>query len=384
MGTPGRLLDHIERKTIDLSIIKYLVIDEADEMLTLGFIEQIEAIIKKLPKNKITMLLSATMPDDIQNLCRSYMKAYDQIEIESQNLTVDKIYQERYFVAEENKLEFLKDVLILENPDRCIVFCNTKKMVDELYENLSTWIKSCRKIHGGMDQEDRSKVMNDYRKGKFRHLIATDVAARGIDIDNITHVINYDIPEDKEDYVHRIGRTGRANKSGRAITFVTEKEKNFLDAIQKYIKKEIISKENPDKFTVDKYRDNFNEKNSTKLNLGPLKSEKMGEGIMKLHINAGKKTKMRPVDIVGTLCNIESMTADDIVIINIIDVSTFVEILNGKGEFVYNALQGRPIKGRIRKVSNINNYLNIEFNHGKKRLIQFKSISIYKIIIIVQ
>lgn len=351
VGTPGRLLDHIERETIDLSRVKYLVIDEADEMLNLGFIEQIEAIIEKLPKTKITMLLSATMPNDIQNICKSYMKDYEQIEIEAQNLTVDKIDQERYFVDEENKFEFLKNILVVENPDRCIIFCNTKKMVDELYENLSTWVKSCRKIHGGLDQEDRSKVMNDFRSGKFRHLIATDVAARGVDIDNITHVINYDISEDKEDYVHRIGRTGRANKSGKAITFVSTKDIHFLDVLQKYIKKEITPKENPDEFTVGKYIDDFNEKNSTKLDIGHLKSEKISEGIMKLHINAGRKTKMRPVDVVGTLCNIEGITADDIGIINIIDVSTFVEILNGKGEMVYNALQDRPIKGRIRKIS---------------------------------
>jgi superfamily II DNA/RNA helicase len=224
-------------------------------------------------------------------------------------------------------------------------------MVDELCDNLYPWIKSCSKIHGGMEQQDRSLVMNDFRKGKFRHLICTDVAARGIDIEGITHVINYDTPEDKEDYVHRIGRTARASKSGKSITFVTENDIKFIDIIQKYIDKEIEAKQHPDKLTVDERRDDFNTKINTKLNIGPLKSEKVSEGIMKLHINAGKKTKMRPVDIVGTLCNIDGMTAADIGIINIIDVSTFVEILNGKGEMIYNALQGRPIKGRIRKVS---------------------------------
>ncbi|MCT4509966.1 MAG: DEAD/DEAH box helicase [Tepidibacter sp.] len=351
VGTPGRLIDHIERKTIDLSMIKYLVIDEADEMLNMGFIEQIEAIIQNLPKNRITMLLSATIPKDIKNLCKSYMKNYEQIEIEAQNLTVDKITQERYSVEENDKFEFLKDILVVENPDRCMIFCNTKKMVDELCDNLYPWIKSCSKIHGGMEQQDRSLVMNDFRKGKFRHLICTDVAARGIDIEGITHVINYDTPEDKEDYVHRIGRTARASKSGKSITFVTENDIKFIDIIQKYIDKEIEAKQHPDKLTVDERRDDFNTKINTKLNIGPLKSEKVSEGIMKLHINAGKKTKMRPVDIVGTLCNIDGMTAADIGIINIIDVSTFVEILNGKGEMIYNALQGRPIKGRIRKVS---------------------------------
>lgn len=351
VGTPGRLIDHMERGTIDLSMIKYLVIDEADEMLNMGFIEQIEAIIEKLPKNRVTMLLSATIPKDIQNLCKSYMKDYEQIEIATQNLTVDKIDQERYFVNEGNKFEFLKDILVVENPDRCMIFCNTKKMVDELCDNLYPWIKSCSKIHGGMEQQDRSSVMNDFRKGKFRHLIATDVAARGIDIDGITHVINYDTPEDKEDYVHRIGRTARASKSGKSITFVTKNEMKFIDVIQKYISKEIELKQHPDKLTVDEMIADFDEKNSTKLDMGPLKGEKVSEGIMKLHINAGKKTKMRAVDVVGTLCNVDGMTAGDIGIINIIDVSTFVEILNGKGEMVYNALQGRPIKGRVRRVS---------------------------------
>jgi len=204
-----------------------------------------------------------------------------------------------------------------------------------------------------MEQSDRLRVMNDFKHGYFRYLVATDVAARGIDIDNISLVINYDIPQDSESYVHRIGRTGRKSREGRAITFVTKYENRFLNDIQRYIGKEIILKERPDQETVDNYRQEFNDKMNTRPEIKETKGAPLSKEIMKLHINAGKRTKMRPVDVVGTLCSIEGMTADDIGIINIADVSTFVEILNNKGELVFQELQKKTIKGRLRKVSKV-------------------------------
>ena len=351
VGTPGRTIDHLERRTLDTSKVKYLVIDEADEMLNMGFIEQIETIIASLPKERVTILLSATMPTDIKSLCNKYMKAPIFVEIEEQNSTADRIYQERYNVAQTDKITLLKDITIVENPDSCMIFCNTKQKVDEVYSELTKLKYSCEKIHGGMEQYDRLRVMNDFKQGYFRYLVATDVAARGIDVDDITLVINYDIPQDSESYVHRIGRTGRVSKLGRAITFVTQNENKFLKDIHSYIGKEIPLKERPEKETVNDSKQEFVEKINTTPELKETKGAQLNKEIMKLHINAGKKTKMRPVDIVGTLCNIKGMTAEDIGIINIVDVSTFVEILNNKGEFVFRELQNTPIKGRLRKVS---------------------------------
>ena len=354
VGTPGRIIDHIDRETLDLSHIKYLIIDEADEMFNMGFLEQIENIIDNLPQDRMTMLFSATLPADIEGLCNKYMIDPIYVEIEDENVTVDKIDQEKYMISEGNKISLLKDITILENPDSCIIFANTREMVDGIYIELSRSNYTCNKIHGGMEQKDRIKVMEDFRQGYFRYLVATDVAARGIDIDNITHVINYDIPRESESYVHRIGRTGRVGKTGKAISIVTPKdERSFLE-IEDYIEKTITLKERPEKQEVFKFIDKFNEKMRSRPEIKELKGEELSKDIMKIHINAGRKTKMRAVDIVGTLCNIEGMTADDIGIINILDISTFVEILNGKGEMVLEKLQTTTIKGRLRNVNKAN------------------------------
>jgi len=353
VGTPGRIIDHLDKGTFDTSNIKYLVIDEADEMLNMGFVDQIEIIIRNLPKHRVTMLLSATMPKDIEALCHNYMNDPLYIEIEEQNKASDNICQERYNVNEPHKIGLLRDITIVENPDSCIIFCNTKLKVDSVYNQLSNLNYTCKKIHGGMEQCDRLKVMNDFKKGYFRYLVATDVASRGIDIDNISLVINYDIPSDKESYVHRIGRTGRIGKMGHAITFVTPNESRFLNDIESYIGKEILLKENPEAEIVNNAKDEFADKMSTRPEIKEAKGAQLSKEILKLHINAGKKTKMRAMDIVGTLCSINGITKDDIGIINIVDISTFVEILNNKGELVFEELQITPIKGRLRTVSKV-------------------------------
>lgn len=353
VGTPGRVIDHIENRALDTSAIKYLVLDEADEMLNMGFIEQVETIIASLSQKHVTILLSATMPVYIMDLCNKYMRNPILVEIEEQDKVSERISQERYVVNETDKMNLLRDLTIVENPDSCMIFCNTKQKVDDVFRELSNLKYTCKKIHGGMEQRDRLKVMDDFKNGCFRYLVATDIAARGIDVNNITLVINYDIPEDAESYVHRIGRTGRIGKTGKAITFMTPNENGFLDDIQRYIDKEIALKERPEEEIVKDSKEAF----ADKINVLPKKNESKGTNlskeIMKIHINAGKKTKMRAVDIVGTLCNIEGMTKADIGIINIADVSTFVEILNNKGELVFRELQKTPIKGRLRIVSKV-------------------------------
>lgn len=354
VGTPGRIIDHLERGTLDISMIKYLIIDEADEMFNMGFLAQIESIIEKLPKERMTMLFSATIPEDIESLCKKHIKNPEQIEIEDENLVVEQIDQLAYEVDERDKMQLLKDVTVIESPDTCIIFANTREKVDEIYEKMVDENYKCDKIHGGMEQRDRTSVMEDFRTGYFRYLIATDVAARGIDIENISHVINFDVPLEKESYVHRIGRTGRVGKQGKAITFITPRDGRLVRDIEKYIQKDIPIILSPSKKEVDDLKEDFDDKKREKPKLKEVKGEELSKDIFKIHINAGRKTKMRPVDIVGTLCNLDGMTADDIGIINILDISTFVEILNGKGEMVLDQLQTTTIKGRLRNVNKAN------------------------------
>lgn len=351
VGTPGRTIDHIKEGNFITDNIKYLVLDEADEMLSMGFLEQVEEIISLLPKNRVTMLFSATMPDDINRLSKKYMKNHVTIKIEAKTLTVDRIQQDGYNIEETGKLNLLKDVTTIENPDSCVIFCNTQVKVESLYNELRKLKYPCDKIHGGMEQDERIKVMNNFKKGYFRYLIATDVAARGIDIDNITHVINYDVPVLRENYVHRIGRTGRAGKEGRAITFVMKSDERRMFEIYSYTGKELTMKMKPSKRLVMSLKPEFDKKLEQRQKVKEDKGANLSQEIMKIHINAGKKTKMRPVDIVGTLCSIEGMKAEDIGVISVLDISTYVEILNNKGEMVLKALQTKNIKGRPRKVT---------------------------------
>lgn len=235
VGTPGRVFDHIERGTLPLNRIKYLIIDEADEMLSMGFIEQIEKIIKQLPKERVTMLFSATLPEVIKNLCRKYMNDPTDIEIQASGITTATIEHALIEVRQAAKFSLLSDIITVENPDSCIIFCRTQEQVNAVFRGLADLEYPCDKIHGGMEQDERFEVMNAFKRGQFRYLIATDVAARGIDIENITHVINYDIPLEKESYVHRTGRTARAGKTGKAITFVTPNEQKWVTEIESYI-----------------------------------------------------------------------------------------------------------------------------------------------------
>ncbi|KNZ43318.1 DEAD/DEAH box helicase [Acetobacterium bakii] len=351
VGTPGRVMDHIVRGTLLTDEIKYLIIDEADEMLNMGFIDQVEEIINEMPKDRVTMLFSATLEPEIQRLSKRYMKEPLIIEIEAETQRTDAIDQELYESENGDKMELLRDVLLVENPDSCIIFCNTQERVNAIYNSLGQDNNACERIHGGMEQDDRTRVMYRFKKGEFRYLIATDVAARGIDVHEISHVINYDVPWEKETYVHRIGRTGRRGNTGKAITLIIGKENRLIREIEEFTEKVITRKEIPTNASLDTLKPAFNEKIQEKPEEKKDKAYDLSKEIMKIHINAGKKTKMRAVDIVGTLCNLQGMTADDIGVISILDVSTFVEILNNKGPQVLAELQTRNIKGRPRKVS---------------------------------
>ncbi|MFH0070844.1 DEAD/DEAH box helicase, partial [Peribacillus sp. NPDC056705] len=260
VGTPGRVLDHIQRGSLSLDRITHLVIDEADEMLNMGFIEQVQTIIQALPRDRVTMLFSATFPEDVAKLAHKYMNRPEQIEIQASGLTTATIEHAQVQVREADKLAVLQHLLIVENPDSCIVFCRTQEHVDTLFRALADLGYPCDRIHGGMEQEERFEVMHAFRRGQFRYLIATDVAARGIDISNITHVINYDIPLEKESYVHRTGRTGRAGHTGSAITLVSPRDAGRLADIEAYIGFAISKMNAPSEEQVDIHREAFERK----------------------------------------------------------------------------------------------------------------------------
>lgn len=350
VGTPGRVLDHIERGTLLLDRIAYLVIDEADEMLNMGFIEQVQSIIQALPKDRVTMLFSATFPEDVAKLSRKYMNTPIEIEIKATGITTATIEHTLIQVQEGDKLALLENVLVTENPDSCIIFCRTQEHVDSLFRELAKLEYPCDRIHGGMEQEERFEVMNAFRRGQFRYLIATDVAARGIDITNITHVINYDIPLEKESYVHRTGRTGRAGKTGKAITFVTPRDGRRLADIEAYIGFEIPKVKAPSEEAANLRREEFEQKLHVRTELKKNKRELLNEQIMKLNFNGGKKKKFRAVDFVGTIAKLDGITAEDIGIITIYDHVTDVEILNGKGPLVLEMMKNTTIKGKQLKV----------------------------------
>lgn len=350
VGTPGRVFDHIDRGTLPLNKIKYLVIDEADEMLSMGFIEQIEKIIQQLPKERTTMLFSATLPEAVKNLCRKYMSSPTDIEIEASGVTTASIEHALMEVRQAGKFPLLCDLLTVENPDSCIIFCRTQDQVNELFRGLADQELPVDKIHGGMMQDERFEVMNAFKRGQFRYLIATDVAARGIDIENITHVINYDIPQDKESYVHRTGRTARAGKSGKAITLVTPNEHKWVAEIEGYIGFSLPVMKAPSDDAVAYAKPAFEQKLGKQQVRKKGKTEVMNQDITKLYFNGGKKKKLRAVDFVGTLAKLDGVGAEDIGIITIQDNVTYVDILNGKGPLVLQAMKDTTIKGKQLKV----------------------------------
>jgi ATP-dependent RNA helicase DeaD len=245
VGTPGRLMDHMRRRTIKLQQIKMVVLDEADEMLNMGFKEDIEEILKQAPQARQNLLFSATMPPHIMNLAREFMNDPEIIHIDPREVTVSNTEQQYIETPENQKLDVLCRLLDIQNPDLAIVFGRTKRRVDEIAEALSKRGYSSEGIHGDLSQNMRDTVMRKFKTGTIDILVATDVAARGLDITGVTHIYNFDVPQDPEGYVHRIGRTGRAGETGLATTFVTSREINHLKYIESLIKHRITRKAMP-------------------------------------------------------------------------------------------------------------------------------------------
>ncbi|KGO31580.1 DEAD/DEAH box helicase, partial [Oenococcus alcoholitolerans] len=245
VGTPGRLIDHINRHTISFSAVKTLVLDEADEMLNMGFLEDIETIIGYTPENRRTLLFSATMPDNIKRIGVKFMKDPKEIHIASKELTIDLVDQYLVNTRESEKFDVMTRLFDVEKPELAIVFGRTKRRVDELTKALQLRGYKAAGIHGDLDQSARMRTLRSFKKGELQFLVATDVAARGLDISGVTHVYNYDIPQDPESYVHRIGRTGRAGHHGVSVTFAVRGEIDYLRAIEKLTNKRMAALKPP-------------------------------------------------------------------------------------------------------------------------------------------
>lgn len=249
-GTPGRVFDHIRQGVLVTKHIRFLVLDEADRMLDMGFIDQVVRIIKKLPQNRVTLLFSATMPMEVRRICQEYMKTPHTIEIASDTKTVDTIEQVYYRVEKNDKRTQLHRILTVEQPDSCMIFCNTRAAADRVQEFLTRKGYASQTLHGDIPQARRLKTIQQFRSADFHLLVATDVAARGIHVEELSLVINYDVPNEKDSYIHRIGRTGRAGNGGKAITLVTADDILSLYEIEEHIGAMIPEGELPDEASV--------------------------------------------------------------------------------------------------------------------------------------
>lgn len=289
-GTPGRVYDHINQGILETRHIRFLVLDEADRMLDMGFIDQVVRIIKTLPRNRITLLFSATIPAEIRRICNEYMRNPVYIEIESQTKTVDTTQQVYYRVKYNEKNTQLNRLLLSERPESCMIFCNTRITVDRVQSFLSRKGYAIQALHGDIPQSKRLKTMQQFRKGEFHLLVATDVAARGIHIDDLSLVVNYDVPVEKDSYVHRIGRTGRAGNVGRAITLATGDDIMSLYEIEEHIGVLITEAELPSEIDLNENKAlseewiKVNAQKSKPPQATPVKSQRENQ-----YRNSGKK-----------------------------------------------------------------------------------------------
>ena len=388
IGTPGRLLDHIRRGTIKLDLVKILVLDEADEMLDMGFIDDIETIMENIPREgRQTLLFSATMPQQIRSLADRYMNKPVFVTVSKEQLTVPQIDQ--FYYETREKLDGLCRILDAGDMESTIIFCRTKKGADELTASLVARGYMAEALHGDLSQVQRDRVMKKFRESKLEILVATDVAARGLDIDHVTHVVNYDIPQDPESYVHRIGRTGRAGRKGTAITFIHPREFRQLKQVEREIRQRIVRGQLPSAADIlerqreiikhrviktleqDAFADYhpivadlsldydpldiaaaalklFQEgfKEVVELETQSLSTSSGAEaGMVRLFVNAGRDNNIRPEDIVRTFAGEADIPGSSIGLIKIYSNFSFVEVPEDMAERVVSAMQGNRIKG---------------------------------------
>lgn len=390
IGTPGRVMDHLRRHTLKPQTVDIVVLDEADEMLNMGFREDIETIFGQLPEERQTMLFSATMPKPILEIAKRYLHEPEIVKVIQKELTVPKIEQYYYEVNPRKKNEVLSRLLDMYDPSLSLVFCNTKRKVDELVADLKGRGYFAEGLHGDMKQSQRDRVMNGFRNGRTDILVATDVAARGIDVDDVEAVFNYDVPQDDEYYVHRIGRTGRAGREGRAFTLVVGKEIYKLKDIQRYCKTKIRRQPIPSvndvaAIKVEKLLEQAGELIATDglgrmmdlleeyldgsdysatemaaallaMQLGEtstqtLPKEEFGDtgaepGMVRMFMNIGKKDRVRIGDILGAVAGESGMEGALVGTIDMYDNFSFVEVPQEYAAAVLEAMNHSKIKGR--------------------------------------
>lgn len=401
VGTPGRVMDHMRRKTVKFDNINMVILDEADEMLDMGFREDMETILTETPEDRQTVMFSATMPKAIMDIARNFQKDARIIKLVRKELTVSNIEQFYYEVRPKNKTEVLCRLIDIYNPRLSVVFCNTKRQVDELISELKGRGYFADGIHGDMKQQQRDRVMDDFRSGKVDILIATDVAARGIDVDDVDMVFNYDIPQDEEYYVHRIGRTGRAGRSGMALSFISGKEVYKLKDIERYCKTKILAKPVPSLDDVkntkldnmfDKIRqtieeggltdmvnlveEHVNQEEYTSMDMAAallkmligdtldredeveefhFDTDKDDSRMVRLFINIGKKDKIKPANILGAIAGESGMPGKLVGAIDMMDNYTFVDVPAIHAEKILKAMNDNvQIKGRRVNVEKAN------------------------------
>ena len=354
-GTPGRVIDHIERGNLNTNDIDFVIIDEADKMLNMGFIDQIRDVLDKLPQSKNTALFSATIPKEIEGLYSNYMNNPAVLNIKSKVFNRDKISEKYLNVDREEKFKYLLKSLYAFTDESAIIFCNTKDSVRNLSSLLKKEKISVKELHGDMDQKDRLATMENFKNKEFKVLVATDVAARGIHINHITNVFNYEVPMEKESYVHRIGRSGRGDKKGLAISLVSKGERRFLNEIEEYINYSIEEANLPEYEEIIEGRKRFFESQKNDYNNKTNVKKNIHNEVTKIHITAGKKKKIRNIDIVGAVSNLEELTGEDIGIIDVQDGHSFVDILNGKGNLILKRYKEIKLKGKVAKLSKAKN-----------------------------
>lgn len=385
IGTPGRLMDHMRRRTLKMDYIKIVVLDEADEMLDMGFRDDIEFVLKDTPVERQTLLFSATMSKEILKLTQEYQKEPEFLKVVHKELTVPEIQQVYFEVKDKMKLDLLARLLDLHDPNLSLIFCNTKRRVDKLVSHLQVRGYLAEGLHGDMTQGRRNKVMSKFRSGKIDILVATDVAARGIDVDDIEVVFNYDVPNDDEYYVHRIGRTGRAGKKGKAFTFVSGKEIYQLRNIQKYTKTKIEQQEIPSLREVQEFKtDMFLKKVENVINTEDIDKqihiveklieedytsieiaaalikmviteekteEEFGDtgacqGMVRFFMDIGHKDRIKAKHLVKAISDKTGLSSNVIGEIDIYDKFSFIEIPEGNANTFLKLMKGSKIKGR--------------------------------------
>ena len=392
IGTPGRILDHLRRGSLDVSTIRMLVLDEADEMLDMGFEEELEAIFEALPEERQTALFSATIPSRIIRLAQGSLRDAVRVTIEAERLTVPQVQQTYYEVAPRAKLDALTRILDMETPGSGIIFCRTKRTVDEVGDALTSRGYPADTLHGDLSQAMRDRVMHRFREGQTELLVATDVAARGLDIDQVSHVINFDIPEDPEQYVHRIGRTARAGRSGDAITLVAPREMRLLREIERLIRSRLQAARVPTAGDIaarrlEMIKDSIQQSlaegglepyllaiedlaadgdvaqvaaaalrlalerdgSASRTTVSVLSGDAalgVETGMQRLFIDIGRKQGIRPGDIVGAITSEAGVRGNAIGAIDMYDNFTFVEVAQDAAEVILEALQTTTLKGK--------------------------------------